>query len=313
MRELRIGVHILEPTVSATVDSIVEAERPGIDTAWMTLGGVRPDSIATFAVAAARTERIRLGTCIVPTYPRHPLALAQSAKVVAELAPGRFCLGVGASHKIVIEDMFGIPFTNRLTHLREYLHILKDALQKGGRVEFQGELFRVNADCGDPVSIQIMVSALVRRSYELAGEMAEGAISWVTPLPFIRDVAIPALEAGAMKAGRTRPAMVMHTGVCVHEDAGEVHEAAMRQFNLYPSLPFYSRMFTQAGYPEAVDGTLSDRMMEAIVIHGHEASVLEQLRRIEDAGVDEVICTIVSAGQDRAASVRRARAPGRAK
>src|SRR3990170_2622435 len=151
VKGLLIGVQIAEPTVSTAIDAIVRAEELGIDAVWMTLGGVQPDSVSILAVAATRTQRIKLGMSIVPTYPRHPFALAQEAKVVAELAPARFRLGVGPSHQPIMEDSWGIPFQKPLGHLREYLHILRVTLQQGGRVEFEGQFYRVRADWGEPV------------------------------------------------------------------------------------------------------------------------------------------------------------------
>ena len=287
-----------ETAVAATIDAIVRAEEKGIDAAWMTLGGVQPDSLAVFAAAAMRTQRIRLGTSIVPTYPRHPFAVAQEAKVVAELAPGRFRLGVGPSHQPIVEGAWGIPFRKPLTHLREYLQLLKGALQQGGQIQFEGEFFKVRADWGHAPNIQVMASALRRRAFELVGELADGGISWVCPLDYIEGVALPALSAGAAKAGRQRPKMVMHVGVCVHGAEDEVREAAMRQFGFYPRLPFYRRMFVDAGFPEAAQGSMSEAMLESIVISGNEDTVAQQLRRIAATGVDEVICSIVGAGTD---------------
>lgn len=305
MRNLLIGVHILEATVPATLQAIAQAEAAGVDVAWLTMGGSQPDPVAIFAVAATRTERIKLGTCIVPTYPRHPLALAQEARVVAELAPGRFRLGVGPSHQVFIEGLWGIPFRRPLSHLREYLQILKAALQQGRQIGFSGEFFNVRGTWGPPVEIEIMASALRRKSFELAGELADGAISWVCPFHYVQQVAIPALATGAARARRPRPRMVMHIGVSVHEDATEAQEAGMRQLSFYPQLPFYRRMFQDAGFPEAAQGTMSPAMLESIFIHGNEATVSERLRRIADSEVDEVICTVVPAGLDREASARR--------
>lgn len=305
MNGLRIGVQILARTAPEALESVVRAEEAGVESAWTTVGGVFPDGVTLFAAAAVRTDRIALGTSVVPTYPRHPFALAQQASVVAALAPGRFRLGVGPSHQPVIEGLWGIPFRKPLTHLREYLTLLKAALQQGGRVEFSGEFFTVRADWGEPVDVQIMASGLRRGSYELIGELADGGISWVTPLHHVQQVAIPAMEAGAARAGRPRPAMIMHVGVALHEDAAEVRDAAMRQFGVYPRIPFYRRMFMEAGYPEVVEGAMSEAMLEAIVIHGGETAVAEGLRRIAAAGVDEVICSVVAAGENRRASAER--------
>jgi alkanesulfonate monooxygenase SsuD/methylene tetrahydromethanopterin reductase-like flavin-dependent oxidoreductase (luciferase family) len=183
--------------------------------------------------------------------------------------------------------------------------LLKLALQKGGQVEFEGQFFKVQGNWGQPLDIPVMASALQRKSFELAGEAADGAISWVCPLHYMESVAFPALSAGAARAGRPRPSMVMHIGLCVHEDAAEVREAAMRQFHFYPRLPSYSRMFVAAGFPEAAEGNMSEAMLESIVIHGDEYSVAQRLRKIAAAGVDEVICSIVAAGADKGASADR--------
>ena len=89
MKNLGVGVHVAGTNVPKLIDGIVAAEKAGIQCAWMTCGGVAPDPLAVFAAAAGRTTRILLGTSIVPTFPRHPLALVQSALVVDALAPGR--------------------------------------------------------------------------------------------------------------------------------------------------------------------------------------------------------------------------------
>ena len=106
-----IGVAIRGNKASEALAMIEQAEQLGIHAAWMTTGGARLDSITVFAAAAVRTQRIKLGTSIVPTFPRHPLVMVQQAQVVAQLAPGRFRLGVGPSHRPTIEAM-GIQFTS---------------------------------------------------------------------------------------------------------------------------------------------------------------------------------------------------------
>ena len=109
MAERLVGVAVSGPTIREIQAMILRAEELGIHAAWMTTGGARPDSITAFAATAGLTERIKLGTSIVPTYPRHPLVMAQQAQIVAALAPGRFRLGVGPSHRPTIEAM-GIDF-----------------------------------------------------------------------------------------------------------------------------------------------------------------------------------------------------------
>src|SRR4030095_2223662 len=103
MSKKRVGVAVGGEKVNDVLAAIERAEQLGIQAAWMTTGGARPDSLTTFAAAAVRTQRIKLGTSIVPTFPRHPLVMVQQTQVIAQLAPGRFRLGVGPSHRPTIE------------------------------------------------------------------------------------------------------------------------------------------------------------------------------------------------------------------
>src|SRR5215510_5680302 len=190
MNQQLIGVAVPSETVQDALAMIERAEQLGIPAAWMTTGMARPDNLTTFAAAAVRTQRIKLGTSIVPTFPRHPLVTVQQTQVIAQLAPGRFRLGVGPSHRPTIEAM-GIQFTSPLSHLREYLRILKPLLQQG-RVDFDGDYYKAHESIPEPLDLPVMASALQRGSFELCGEEADGAISWICPGVYLRDVALPA-------------------------------------------------------------------------------------------------------------------------
>src|SRR5205823_1713568 len=190
-----LGVAIRGDKAPEVLTRIEQAEQLGLHAAWMTTGGARLDSITLFAAAAVRTQRIQLGTSIVPTFPRHPLVMVQQAQVVAQFAPGRFRLGVGPSHRPTIEAM-GIQFASPLGHLREYLRILKPLLQQG-RVDFDGKYYRAHESIPEPLDLPVMASALQRGSFELCGEEADGAISWICPGEYLRDVALPAMRMGA--------------------------------------------------------------------------------------------------------------------
>jgi F420-dependent oxidoreductase-like protein len=300
----RVGVALHEFTVADQLAAIELAERLGVGTAWLTTGGVGPDAMCIFAAAATRTGRIGLGTSIVPTYPRHPLALVQQALVVAALAPGRFRLGVGTSHRAVIEQMYGLPFDRPLGHLREYVAVLKGALQKGA-FEHEGEHFRVRGSVAEPPGVPVMISALRPASYRLAGEVADGALAWICPLPYLRDRALPALREGAQRAGRPAPPLVGHCFVAVHEDAAAVRRSAHERLAAYARSPFYQEMFAAAGFPEARQGTMSEPMLDAVVVQGDEAAVARRLGAYVDAGIDEVIASVLIVGPDRRASMER--------
>jgi len=306
MRDLVIGIQVTEGESQKAIDAFVDAERLGIDAAWMTLGGVRIDPTAVCVGAALRTERIKIGTSIVPIFPRHPWALAQESKVVAELAPGRFRLGVGPSHKESVESAWGLTFHSPLPYMREYVELLDAALLRGGAVKHEGAYFRAEAEWGSPVKLEIMISALRQHAFELAGECCDGGISWVSPQPHIEKVAIPALAAGSARVGRApRSKMVMHAVACVHDDLAEAREAGLRQFQHYPSRPFYRNMFIEAGFPEAANGTMSVAMADSILLAGNEQAVETRLRGVASAGIDEVLLSVVGAGKDPAVSVQR--------
>ena len=130
----------------------------GIDAVWMATGGARLDSITSFAATAGSTQNIKLGTSIVPIYPRHPLVMVQQVQVVAQAAPGRFRLGIGPSHRPTMRNM-GIQMPRPLGHLRDCLRILKALLQKG-EVDYDGEYFQARDRIAEPLDVPVMASAL---------------------------------------------------------------------------------------------------------------------------------------------------------
>ena len=304
MKNLKVGMHVSQATAQATVDAIVAAERAGIEAAWLTVGGLAPDPFAIFGAAAQHTQKILFGTSIVPTFPRHPLAMAQGAIAVDSLAPGRLRLGVGPSHKPSIEGMWGIPFERPLEHLREYLTILRGVLETGSVVH-EGKRFTARAQSpAGKTGVTLMASALRPNGFRVCGELADGAISWVCPLPYLRDVAVPALREGAERAGRPAPPLIAHVPVSVSEDIEAVRVGARRQIGIYPKVPFYSQMFQDAGFPEAANGELSDRMIDALVVHGTPEQVKARLRELPQFGAQELLAMAVLPPGDGEAMAR---------
>ena len=306
MAEKRIGVAAMGGDSRAVVARIQELESLGIAAAWLTSGGAGPDALTTFAAAAATTERILLGTSIIPTYPRHPIVAVQQTQVIAQLAPGRFRLGLGPSHKVSIEPMFGIEHHAPLTNLREYIQVVKTLLGEG-RVDFDGKQYHGHAALpGAPApDVPVMASALRRRSFRLCGEVADGAISWVCPGQYLRDVGLPAMQEGADRADRPVPPLIAHVPVCVHDNPDEVRDAARQQLSNYPRSPFYQEMFAASGHPEARDGVWSDGMLEDVVFSGSEEDVAGRLRELFEWGATEILAHPVTAGGDSQASMNR--------
>ncbi len=306
MPEGTIGVTAMSGDAAGALATIQDLDRRGVPAAWLTSGGGGGDSLTLFAAAAATTERVLLGSCIVTTWPRHPVIVAQQAQVIANLSGGRFRLGVGPGHAQGMSNTYGADYRTPLTNLREYITIAKTLLTTGA-VEFEGSMYRANAKIAAPSQgVPVMASALRPRSFELCGEVADGTISWVCPGVYLRDTALPAMQRGAAKAGRPAPPLIAHTPVCVHEDGEEVLAAVREQLSNYPRSPFYQLMFAESGFPEAAElGTWSAEMLDAVAIWGNEEQVAARIAERFDWGMGELIAHVVAAGSDRDGSRER--------
>jgi F420-dependent oxidoreductase-like protein len=306
MAEKRLGVVVSAPDSSAVLTSIADLEHRGIPAAWLTSAGAGgADPLGVFVGAALRTQHIQLGTAITQTFPRHPIAVVQQVQVLAQLAPGRFRLGLGTSGRAGMEQTYGVNFQAPLGHLREYLRIVK-ALLHTGSVDLAGRYYRARTRIAAPVDVPVMAAALGEKAYELCGAEADGAISWVCPGSYLRDVALPALKRGADSAGRPVPPLVAHVPVCVHDHAEEARAAVRQQFGGFARAPFYQNMFRAAGFPEVSQETWSDAMIDAVALYGDEARVAEGIAGLFAVGATELLVSLVPAGNDRAASLERA-------
>jgi F420-dependent oxidoreductase-like protein len=285
----RVGLALSGADAAAAVANIVAAEAAGVRQVWMTQTPSAPDTLTLFAAAATETTTVRLGTAIVPTYPRHPLALVQQALALGDLAPNRLRLGVGPSHRPTIEGVYGLPMPSPLEHLREYVTILRAALWEG-QLNFQGNFFNIRgAAIPRTPRTPILISALREGAFHLAGEVADGAISWLCPVPYLVDRALPALKAGAAKSERPVPPLVAHVPVALEQDTQAVLAAARRRIATYGRLPFYAHMFADAGFPVASDGTVSDALLDSLVVFGDEATVKARLTELLAQGLDELL------------------------
>jgi alkanesulfonate monooxygenase SsuD/methylene tetrahydromethanopterin reductase-like flavin-dependent oxidoreductase (luciferase family) len=305
MAEKRLGVVVSAPDSAAVLTSIADLEQRGIPAAWLTSAGAGgADPLGVFVGAALRTQHMLLGTAITQTFPRHPIAVVQQVLVLAQLAPGRFRLGLGTSGRGGMEQTYGVNFRAPLGHLREYLRIVK-ALLHTGSVDVAGRYYQARTRIAAPVDVSVMAAALGPKAYELCGAEADGAISWVCPGSYLRDVALPALHRGAASAGRPAPPLIAHAPVCVHDRAEEVRAAVRQQFGGFARAPFYQSMFHAAGFPEVSQGTWSDAMIDAVALWGDESRVAEAIGGLFTLGATEILVSPVPAGDDRAASLER--------
>ena len=289
-----IGVVVSAANAADAIDQIAEAERLGIPAAWMTTGGARADALTIFGGALTRTERILLGTCIIPTWPRHPVFIAQQVRALEEIRPGRLRLGIGPGHEPGMVQTFGVHWRTPLTHLREYLQVLR-ALLHEGEVDFEGSHVTARASIDEPLATPVMASALQRGSFRACGELADGAISWNAPARYLRDHALPAMQEGAASAGRTAPPLVAHLPICVTEDRAAVLAAGRAQLGRSARLPFYAGMLAAAGFPDAPDG-VSEELVDALVVSGSEDEVAARLGELLAEGMGELLVMPIGPG-----------------
>jgi 5,10-methylenetetrahydromethanopterin reductase len=181
---MRIGVNLAEPAGTQALrllrDDLQRAADDGFPSAWLSnIFGL--DALTALAVAGSQVPGIDVGTAVVPTYPRHPAVLAQQALTTAKAVGGRLLLGIGLSHKIVIDDMYGYSFDRPARHMREYLSILQPLLD-GQTASFEGETMRagIGLSTPRPSRVPVLLAALAPQMLRLAGRRADGTVLWMT-------------------------------------------------------------------------------------------------------------------------------------
>lgn len=287
-----VGLVVDGTNAAAAVKTIIAAESAGVRQIWMAQPPNWPDVLTIFSAAAIKTSTVRLGTAIVPTYPRHPLVLAQQALAFHDIAPGRLRLGIGPSHRFIIEDMYGLQHRSPLIHLREYIEILRAALWEG-TVDHHDSFYNVVATLPRAAQIPILISTLGEKAFHLAGQIADGAISWVCPVPYLLSTGIPILRKSAAAAGRASPPLVAHVSVALSEDRNSIMLAGHRLLDFYAKIPFYANMFSNAGFQLTTDQALPDSLVDNLVVSGNKATVSVRFNNLLAGGLDELMVSLV--------------------
>ena len=288
----RVGLAIEPGDVTAAIANIRDAEQAGVQQVWMTQGPAMIDTLTLYAIAAAHTTRIRLGTSIVPIYPRHPLTMIQQALTINKSAPGRLRLGVGTSHRHVIEEMYGIQMVSPLDYLCEYVEVIRQGAWEG-RVDHHGTFFNVKTSFSQTTQIPLLISALGKQAFHLAGQISDGAISWNCPAHYLLNTALPALQAGAESQQRPTPPLIAHVPVALSTNEAAVQQAAVKRISFYTKAPFYAHMFAAAGFPIAEDGTGIEALVKELVISGDEAQAKQRIHALIASGLDELLLMLV--------------------
>jgi F420-dependent oxidoreductase-like protein len=289
---MRIGtmLSVTDGSLPAAIAQARRAEQSGFAAFWLPhIFGL--DAITAAALIGHQVERIELGTAVVPTYPRHPVALAQQALTASAATGGRFALGIGLSHKIVIEDMFGLDFSKPARHMREYLEVLAPLL-RGEPVEHRGELYRVKTSLSVPGAgaVPLLVAALGPVMLGLAGRLADGTITWMTGPRTLAEHIAPAIRKAARAAGRPEPRIVAGLPIALCRDAAAAREVMAKSFEIYGMLPSYRAMLDREGAASPAD----------VGLVGDEAALRAQIARLRDAGVTDfdAVVTPVEAGSE---------------
>lgn len=293
---MRIGIGVnanAEP--AQVVAAVVRAEEAGFSSAWLAQI-FSNDALTLLALAGSATRRIELGTAVVPTHSRHPLYMAQQALTTQAACDGRLLLGLGPSHKLVIENMLGLSYARPARHVQEYVEIVR-ALAEDGKVSYQGELYRVQGQVAvkGAKPFPILIGALGERMRRIAGTIADGTITWMAGTAALRDTLIPDINAAAVGAGRPAPRIVASIPVALSEDRDAARSIIDNALAMYPQLPSYKAVLELGGATRPSD----------VAVIGDEAAIESALGELAEAGVTDLVPQPIPVGAEPKANLAR--------
>ena len=281
---MRIGAMIGADGTKDSIDDVVrlgkEIEEAGLDHVWLA-NIFSFDAITTLALIGRETSRVRVGTAVTPTYPRHPGALAQQAMTTAAATDNRFTLGIGLSHQVVIENMFGMSYDKPAKHMREYLSVLIPLL-RGETASFQGDQYQVNGltlDIPGGTDVPVVVAALGPAMIKLTAEMADGTNTWMVGPKTMEEHIIPSFKA----VGRSDPDIVAGMPIVLTTNIDDAKAKIAQNLTVYGQLPSYRAMLDREGATGPAD----------IAIVGDENQLRGQIKRFQDMGVTDFNAAIM--------------------
>lgn len=307
---MRIGVMIgpekrdSAKKVERMLADIEWAESAGMDTAWIPQIPTDFDALIAVSLLGARTQRIELGTAVVPLQAQHPIALARQALSAQAATGGRLALGVGPSHHWIVRDMLGLPYDKPAAYTRDYLEVLDVALRGAEQVDVENQTFTVHNPLSiDPVApLPVLVAALGPVMLKVAGERADGTVLWMADERAVAEHVVPRITKAAADAGRPAPRIVAGIPVCLcrPSEVDAARERANRILGEAEISPNYQRLLT---YGDARD-------VGDLCAAGDETAIAARLKRFADAGVTDLSVRLLPIGADRdelVASKRRTR------
>jgi len=286
---MRIGVMLGADGGTGGIDDIVAAARrieaAGFDNLWMA-NIFSFDAVSALSVVGREVPRIGLGTAVTPTYPRHPAALAQQALTAAAATGNRFTLGIGLSHKIVIENMLGLSYDKPAKHMREYLDVLMPLLRGEGVANYQGEQYRVaglQLNVPGAAAVPTVVAALGPVMLRVAGELADGTSTWMVGARTMENHIVKRLAAAAAAAGRPAPRVIGGVPVILTNRPDQARERIAQGLAVYGQLPSYRAMLDREGLAGPAD----------LAIAGDENALRGEIDRYRNAGVTDFNAAIM--------------------
>ena len=279
------------------------AERLGYESIYTTHIAGR-DSLAVLAAYASRTERIKLGTGVLPMYSRTPAATAQTAATIDELSGGRLVLGLGVSHRLTVENWYGQTIDKPVREMREYALIVRAILN--GEDPPESEKFPTSfrfMGYGARPDFPIYIAALSPSMLRLAGRIADGVVLWLCNPDYIRDVVVPEITTGRERAGKTLEGFDIVAAVpsAITDEPEQARAKLRRDLIPYFSLPFYRAMLERSGFgddiagfdagmekgdTEAAIGSISDEFLGTLTAIGDADAARASVQRYLDAGAN---------------------------
>lgn len=283
--------------VAQLVADAVAAEEAGFTSIWMPQVPGDFDAFTAITLMGQATERIELGTAVVPIQTRHPIAMAQEMLSNQAVCEGRFTLGLGTSHHWIIEDMLGLKYERPAHAMRNYLEVLNASLQGPGSVDIENDGYRVHSpiDVTDWHPNRVLLAALGPVMLRLAGEQTSGTILWMADERAVAEHVVPRITKAAADAGRPAPRVIagVPITVCRNDEVGEARAWANRVLGQAEFSPNYQRLL---GRGDAAD-------MGGILAAGDEASIVDRLRAFRDAGATDLAVRVLPFGSNREARV----------
>jgi F420-dependent oxidoreductase-like protein len=274
------------------IDDARSAEDAGFASFWMPQVPGYLDAMTALALIGQATERIELGTAVLPIQTRHPMIMAQQALTTQEVCAGRFTLGIGASHHWIVEGQLGLPYDKPAQLVRDYLEVLASSLAGAGTVNVENTSYRVHGsiDVTDAPTTPILLAALGPKMLRLAAERTHGTILWMADERAIGDYVVPSITRAADAAGRPAPRIVagVPVALCATDEVTDARAYASEVLGHADFSPNYVRLL-EHGDAQDVGDTMAA---------GDEAAILARLRRYVDAGVTDLAIRVVPLGTD---------------